>query len=249
MTPPLKLLACTALLAAAALTGCNTSTSELSSTASALTGSIDQTSFPTALTSVTVARNDGTTTSAAVLDDGSFSIALESGGTYRVLLSPDGASVPVVLDSSGGRLRTEIQVSSGGGAVNLGTIRYWDPSATVGSKAQALTTTTTVTTTPTPAACVDGLVAGTAQPCAATSAAVDCSVANDMSDGCPDLGDTTGADPTGTIATTIASANDASAAQPVGIPAQNAPPQIHCGGHDGGPGGGHDHHGGHHGGH
>jgi hypothetical protein len=238
MTPPLKFLACTALLAAAALAGCNTTSStEMSATASALTGSIDQATFPTAVASITVARNDGTTANAAVLDDGTFSIALESGGTYRLLLSADGVSTPVVLDTSGGRLRTEIQISSGGGAVNIGKIRYWDPAAeSVGAEAQALIVDTTVTTTPTTAACVDGVIERTTQPCAAGSAPVDCSVAKDMSNGCPDIGDTLGSDLAGTIATTITSANDADAAEPMGIPTQNAPALIHCASEGGGHG-------------
>lgn len=235
-TPLFKLLAAGALCSVAALTGCN-SGSTTSSTASELTGSIDQASFPAALTAITVARDDGTTASVPVLDDGSFTALLESGGTYRLLLSADGTSTPVVLDASGGRLRTEIQVTSGGGNVDIGSVRYWDP--TIASKSQALETTTTVTpTTPT---CTDGVISGTAQPCAGTTAAVDCSVANDMSNGCPDLGET---DPTAASGATAAtSANDADAALPMGVPVANAPAQITCGGHDhGGPG---DHHGGH----
>lgn len=87
MIPPLKFLACTALLAAAALAGCTPSTKETSATASALKGSIDQATFPTAIASITVARNDGTTANAAVLDDGTFSIPRASGGTYRFMLA------------------------------------------------------------------------------------------------------------------------------------------------------------------
>jgi hypothetical protein len=237
ITPLLKTLSVGALLGAAALTGCTTATT--SSTSSELTGSIDQASFPAALTSVTVARDDGTTALAPVLSDGTFTALLESGGTYRLLLSADGTGTPVVLDAGGGRLRTEIQVTSGGGAVALGTIRYWDPS--VGSKGQALTKTT-VTPTTTPATCTNGVIAGTSQPCAGTTAPVDCSVANDMSNGCPDLGAT---DPTAASGATAAtSANDADAAKPMGIPTAGAPTQITCGGHDhqGGPGhGGHGH--------
>jgi hypothetical protein len=237
ITPLLKTLSVGALLGAAALTGCTTATT--SSTSSELTGSIDQASFPAALTSVTVARDDGTTALAPVLSDGTFTALLESGGTYRLLLSADGTGTPVVLDASGGRLRTEIQVTSGGGAVALGTIRYWDPS--VASKGQALTKTT-ITPTTTPATCTSGVIAGTSQPCAGTTAPVDCSVANDMSNGCPDLGAT---DPTAASGATAAtSANDADAAKPMGVPTAGAPTQITCGGHDhqGGPGhGGHGH--------
>lgn len=230
-----KLLAAGALCSVAALTGCN-SGSTTSSTASELTGSIDQASFPAALTAITVARDDGTTASVPVLDDGSFTALLESGGTYRLLLSADGTATPVVLDASGGRLRTEIQVTSGGGSVDIGSVRYWDPS--VGTKSQALQVNTTVPTTPT---CTDGLISGTAQPCAGTTAAVDCSVANDMSNGCPDLGET---DPTAASGATAASSpNDADAAAPMGVPVANAPAQITCGGgHHGGHGpGGHGH--------
>jgi hypothetical protein len=50
MTPLLKTLACTALLGAAALTGCNTPST--TSPTSALTGSIDQSTFPAAIASM-----------------------------------------------------------------------------------------------------------------------------------------------------------------------------------------------------
>jgi hypothetical protein len=231
--PLFKTLAAGALLGAAALTGCN-SGSTTSSTSSALTGSIDQASFPAALTSITVARDDGTTDLAPVLGDGTFTALLESGGTYRLLLSADGKSTPLVLDASGGRLRTEIQVTSGGGALDIGTVRYWDPK--VASKTQALQITGTPTTATT---CTDGVIAGTTQPCAATTAAVDCSVANDMSNGCPDLGQTDPTAASGATATT--STNDANAALPMGVPVANAPAQMGCASHDHGPGG----HGGH----
>lgn len=237
ITPLLKTLSVGALLGAAALAGCSSATT--SSTSSELTGSIDQASFPAAVTSITVARDDGTTAIAPVLDDGTFTALLESGGTYHLLLSADGTGTPVVLDASGGRLRTEIQVTSGGGAVALGSIRYWAPS--VASKGQALTrTTVTPTTTPVATTCTNGVIAGTSQPCAGTTAAVDCSVANDMSNGCPDLGAT---DPTAASGATAAtSANDADAAKPMGVPAANAPAQITCGGHDHQGGPGHDEH-------
>ena len=225
-----KTLAAGALVGVAALTGCN-SGATTSATASELTGSIAQATFPAAITAITVARDDGTTASVPVLNDGTFTAILESGGTYRLLLSADGTGTPIVLDAGGGRLRTEIQVTSGGGNVDIGSVRYRDPS--IGSKGQALQVNTTVTTT-TPT-CANGLIAGTAQPCAGTTAAVDCSVANDMSNGCPDLGAT---DPTAASgATAASSANDANAALPMGVPVANAPAQITCGGHD--------HHGGH----
>jgi hypothetical protein len=234
LTPLLKTFTVGALLGAAALTGCN-SGSTTSSTSSELTGSIDQASFPAPITSITVARDDGTTAISPVLGDGTFTALLESGGTYRLLLSADGTGTPIVLDAGGGRLRTEIQVTSGGGAVEIGSVRYWDPR--IGSKSQALQTSTT--TTPTATTCVDGVVSGTAQPCADTTAAVDCSVADDMSDGCPDLGAT---DPTAASgATATASANDADATLPMGVPAANAPAQITCSGHEHGPGHGHGH--------
>ena len=232
----LKTLACSALLGAAALAGCTTSST--ASTTSSLTGSIDQSTFPAAVAAITVARNDGTKTTAPVLDDGSFSALLESGGTYRLLLSADGTGTPVVLDASGGRLRTEIKVSSAGGSIEIGSIQYWDPAAateTPGTEAQARGTETTET--PTDATCVDGVIAGTSQACATTEAPVDCSAANDMSDGCPNMGDEASA-PTLAIPEVPASAQvstDADAALPMGLPALNAPAQLTCavaGGHE-----------------
>lgn len=237
----LKTLACTALLGAAALAGCSTSESTASTT-SALTGSIDQSTFPAAVAAVTVARSDGTTATAPVLDDGSFSALLEAGGTYRLLLSADGTGTPVVLDASGGRLRTEIQVVSAGGSIDIGTIKYWDPSggsASPAAEAQALTVETTVT--PTETSCVDGVLSGTRQTCATTEAPVDCTAANDMSNGCPNMGDDEATTPVVTPPTTDAS-TDADATLPMALPELNAPAQIACavaGGH----GQGHHHRG------
>ncbi|MEO5731959.1 MAG: hypothetical protein ABI134_16960 [Byssovorax sp.] len=232
----LKSLACSALLGAAALTGCTTSST--ASTTSELTGSIDQSTFPAAVAAITIARNDGTTTTAPVLDDGSFSALLESGGTYRLLLSADGTSTPVVLDASGGRLRTEIQVKTAGGSIDIGTIQYWDPtpgSASPGTDAQALETETTAPTTD--ATCVDGVLSGTRQACATTEAPVDCTAANDMSDGCPDMGDEASAALVLPTAAADLLAKDADAAEPMGLPALNAPAELTCavaGGHEGG---------------
>jgi hypothetical protein len=229
MTLLLKNLACAALLGAAALAGC-TAPSSTASTTSALTGSIDQSTFPAAVAAITVARNDGTTTTAPVLDDGSFSALLESGGTYRLFLSADGAGTPVVLDASGGRLRTEIQVTSAGGSVEIGSIKYWDPAAgseAPGTEAQALTVETETTTD---ATCVDGAISGTRQACATTEAPVDCTAANDMSDGCPNMDDDEASAPVFALPVLAAAevSTDADAALPMGLPALNAPAELAC---------------------
>ena len=226
MTLSLRNLSCAAALGAAALAGCSTSTT--ASTTSALTGSIDQSTFPAAVASITVARNDGTTIVAPVLDDGSFSALLETGGTYRLLLSANGTGTPVVLDARDGRLRTEIQVTSAGGSVDIGSVQFWDPAAKVqGTKTQALTETTVTTTDTT---CADGVIAGTRQACATAEAPVDCSAANDMSHGCPDMGDDEASAPTAAIPTTTTDATDTDAdpALPMGLPSLNAPAALAC---------------------
>jgi hypothetical protein len=224
MTLFLRNLSCAAALGAAALTGCSTSTT--ASTTSALTGTIDQSTFPAAVASITVARNDGTTALAPVLDDGSFTALLESGGTYRLLLSADGKGTPVVLDTSDGRLRTEIQVTSAGGSVEIGSIKYWDPAPkSQGTSAQALTATTVTTTDVT---CTDGVIAGTRQACATTEAPVDCTAANDMSDGCANMGDEASAPAPATPTTTDATTTDADATLPMGLPSLNAPAELAC---------------------
>lgn len=243
MTLFLRNLSCAALLGAAALVGCSTP-SATASTTSALTGSIDQSTFPAAVASITVARDDGTTALTPVLDDGSFTAVLESGGTYRLLLSADGTGTPVVLDARDGRLRTEIHVTSAGGSIDIGTIKYWDPSGatpagtTEGTSAQALTETTV---TPTDTTCI---IAGTRQACATEEAAVDCTAANDMSNGCPDMDDeaSTPTTPTTTTDTTDTTDTDADASLPMGLPSLNAPADLVCAvAAHGGRGHGHGH--------
>ena len=222
MTLFLRNLSCAAVLGAAALVGCSTSTT--AATTSALTGSIEQSTFPAAVASITVARDDGTTALTPVLDDGSFTALLESGGAYRLLLSADGAGTPVVLDARDGRLRTEIHVTSAGGSIDIGTIKYWDPAGTTeGSSAQALETTVT----PTDTTCI---IAGTRQACATDEAAVDCTAANDMSDGCPNMDDDEASAPaTTTPVTTVDSTDtDADASLPMGLPSLNAPADLVC---------------------
>lgn len=232
MTPILKILACSALLGAAALTGC-ASTEATAAATSELTGSLAQSTFPAAVTSITVARDDGTTAVTPVGADGTFSALLEKGGTYRLLLSADGLGTPVVLDASNGRLRTTIQVTSAGGSIDIGSIAYWDPTG-ASAKTQALDVSTTVTTTD--ASCIDGVIAGTRQACATTEAPVDCSAANDMSHGCVNMGDDAATTPAVAAAAAAAAAvdTDADATLPMGLPAENAPEQIACaaaGGH------------------
>ena len=56
---------------------------------------------------------------------------------------------------------------------------------------------------------------------------MDCTAANDMSNGCPNMGDEASA-PAVVIPPTALLVYDADAAQPMGLPTLNAPEQISC---------------------
>ncbi|MEP7120897.1 MAG: hypothetical protein ABJE95_08310, partial [Byssovorax sp.] len=158
------LLAVTALATSAA-GGCSSTPVATSST---LVGSVAQASFPKAVSAITLKSSTGKTSTVAVAADGKFSLKLEKGAKYQLFLGPDGKSIPLVLKSGQGRLETQVNVKSGGASVALGSIRYWGGGGMVAAKVIAGTSTNA-------SKCVNGVFAGTAQPCASGNAAEVCS--------------------------------------------------------------------------
>lgn len=95
------------------------------STVSNVAGTLALESFPSAVHQITVVDKNGQKTRVAVGKDGSFSVPLAAGSSYRLFLSDDGSALPMVLSSRGGKLAGTIRVVSGGAKVDLGKVQYW----------------------------------------------------------------------------------------------------------------------------
>ncbi|MFO0760711.1 MAG: hypothetical protein U0359_29805 [Byssovorax sp.] len=234
----------------ALVAGCGTQ-----STTSTVTGTIAQATFPAALTQVTVTDDQGGSTIAPVDASGAFSLTLEQGKSYRVLLSADGKGVPLVVKSDAGRLQTTVSITTGGATVDLGSVRYW-PGSTAPRSNVVVPSTTPDTSS---ASCVNGVIDGTAEPCASGEAAVMC---EDQGGDCPNMGSGSGhghhgdgdgdgpsmgagsGDPATppVVQTAADTSQDASAGEPVGIPENNLPAAVGCSMGGGGEHHGHGHH-------
>jgi hypothetical protein len=175
--------------------GCGTSPP----TTSTVQGTVDQASLPSPISSLTVAKSDGTSRTVAIDALGKFTIPLDSGASYRLFLGADGKSVPVAVRSTGGVLGERLTITSAGASVNIGTIRYWHgntaalsspgsahslghPTTQVVHTASGVTpyiltglpTVPTAPTAPSTNECANGVLPS-GQPCATESAPVKCS--------------------------------------------------------------------------
>lgn len=230
--------------------GCGSS----SPTTSTITGTIDQASFPTTVAQISVVDDQGVTAVTPVEAGGAFELTLTQGATYRFLLSADGKSLPIVVKSDAGRLQTEVTISSGGASADIGSVRYWPGAGAAGEATSKLVTAPAVPST-TPAACVNGVIEGTSQPCASGEAAAICAAADQG--GCPNMGsgdhgghggpdgDASGAGTPVVQPAAISTANDAADTDPVAVPEHNLPSALGCASSSMG-GGEHHGHGHHH---
>jgi hypothetical protein len=224
------LIAALCSLAAVASGGCSGAPAP---TASTITGSVAQASFPKPVSAITVKSDAGKTSTVAVGADGRFSVTLEKGAGYQLFLGADGKSMPIVLRSDQARLQTQVHVKSGGASLSIGRVRYWNGGAT--SEAKVLTPTGAAASS-----CVNGLFANSSQPCASGVAAATCSESDDDdSDGeqADDQGGDQGADCVDGIDSTThqscdggpaANPTDASTADEVGVPESNISDNLGC---------------------
>ena len=90
-------------IASAIISGCM-SPSPGSST---ITGTIDQSTFTAAVSSIAILSDSGAPTTAAVADDGSFTLTLQEGASYRFTLGADD-TIPLVVRSADSRLQTQV---------------------------------------------------------------------------------------------------------------------------------------------
>jgi hypothetical protein len=224
--------------------GCGSS----SPTTSTITGTLDQASFPAAVAQISVVDDQGVTAVTPVEAGGAFELTLTQGATYRFLLSTDGKSLPIVVKSDAGRLQTEVTITSGGASADIGSVRYWAGAGSVGQAKSNLVTAPAVPST-TPAACVNGVIDGTTQPCASGEAAAVCAVADQG--GCPNMGSGDHGGPDGAAngagtpvvqPAAISTANDAADTDPVAVPEHNLPSALGCASSMGGGHHGHHHH-------
>jgi hypothetical protein len=221
-------------IAAMASGGCSSTAAK---TASTVTGSVAQASFPKPVSAITVKSDAGKTSSIAVGTDGKFSVDLEKGAGYQLFLGADGKSIPVVLKSDQGRLQTQVHVKAGGASLSLGSVRYWGGATT--SEARDVTAPGTDNK-----ACVGGVFANSSQPCASGVSAAVCSESDDeeTDDDQGDHADSSNEDPgvdcvDGLDAATHqpcdggpeANPTDVDDATEVGIPESNVPDEIGCG--------------------
>ena len=192
---------------------------------STLSGTIAQSTFPAPVATITAVSDTGAVTAAAVDAAGAFSFDLGSGGTYRFLLSPDGKSTPLVVRTVGGRLETQLTVTSAAASVDLGQVRYWAGSSLTPLSVSVVTGTTTSTAT---GACVAGVIQGSSQPCSSGVATLVCAEDGDhgggMCDGKPMSQTSTPATPVVVSDPTT----DATAVEPVAIPVNSLPASIGC---------------------
>jgi hypothetical protein len=102
--------------------GCSKAPAE--PTASTVTGAIEQQSFASPVTKITV-RTGKSDTTIPVDSAGKFTATLTKGAAYQLLLAQAGGDLPIVLRRGGGRLDTTVTVKSGGAHVDLGKVTYW----------------------------------------------------------------------------------------------------------------------------
>jgi hypothetical protein len=237
-----RLIAAICSLAAVASGGCSGAAAP---TASTITGSVAQASFPKPVSAITVKSDAGKTSTVAVGADGRFSVTLEKGAGYQLFLGADGKSMPIVLKSDQTRLQTQVHVKSGGASLNIGSVRYWNGGSTAEAK---------VITPASPGSCVNGVFANSTQPCASGVAAATCSEEGDDEesddDGADEQGGDQGADCVDGIDSTThlscdggpaANPTDATAAEPtdastadeMGVPESNVSDDLGCGDDEG----------------
>lgn len=96
---------------------------------STISGTVDTSSFPGAVTSLTATDSAGVASTVALASDGSFTLALPAGETYSLALTVDGAAVPVAArrisptDMSAG-YGSLFAVATDGATVDLGELRF-----------------------------------------------------------------------------------------------------------------------------
>lgn len=200
---------------------------------STITGTLDQASFPAPVESIAVISDSAAPTSVAVAADGSFSIGLTEGQSYRFTLGADG-TVPLILRTEGDRLQTMIKITGGDARVDIGKVRFWAGSAaSSGAGAINAVPETEPGTTTTEDACVDGLMSRSGQPCAIGEAIVTCEESGDhdgMRKPHHGMGHGDRPPPPESEEITFDAATDASREQAVAIPERTLATGIGCGG-------------------
>ena len=103
----------------AALVGCTGSPVPTTST---VTGQLDQASFPSSVTELTL--KSGTAEVAIPVDAaGRFTATVEAGSTYEILVGGS-AGIPIVVHATTMRLDPTFHVKSGGATLSLGQVHY-----------------------------------------------------------------------------------------------------------------------------
>lgn len=196
---------------------------------STITGTIDQATFPAKVSSIAIISDSAAPASAPVAEDGSFSLSLLEGASYRFTLGADG-TVPLILRQEGDRLQTMISITGGGASADIGSVRFWGGAASASSDSTSVVPVPS--TDPTAAeTCVDGLIPRTGQPCSTGEVAVTCEDMGDHHGGMgPRRGGHHGGPPPADEVIAFDATTDASAEQAVAIPERTLATGVGCGG-------------------
>ena len=107
-----------------------------------VSGSAALSTFPRGPTAVAATDEAGLTVSVPLGSDGSFSVSLPKGHTYKLALATATTAVPLVFPRQTGKLDLSFVLSTDGAAVRLGAVRYLAAAPTGGFKMLAATTAT-----------------------------------------------------------------------------------------------------------
>jgi hypothetical protein len=106
---------------------------------SVVTGKADLSTFPSKASSVTAVDESGRRTTAGIAADGSFSLPLAKGHTYRLSVVQGTGAVPVVYPRASGRLDATFALRTNGAAIQLGAVRHYAAAPTSGFQVQKVT--------------------------------------------------------------------------------------------------------------
>ncbi len=91
---------------------------------STVSGTAALSTFPTAPTSITARDESGRLTVAKLATDGSFSMVLDKGHTYKLQADLTGRSVPLVFPRQSGKLDLSFSLKTDGASLRLGHVHY-----------------------------------------------------------------------------------------------------------------------------
>jgi len=153
---------------------------------------------PSAVTAVDESNHRFTS---SVNEAGAFSLSLEKGHTYKLVIGHAAGEEPMVFPRATGRLDTTFKVAGGAAVVDLGGVRHFDSAPASGFVVYSSGTATTsdgAVGEGELGECVDGFIMGSGEACADDDGEVACEDGeDDGEDGADDIECENGLDPSG----------------------------------------------------